>query len=66
MIRLILLNKRKDERSGYEDESYFTLDIENKELEQILTRCGFSENGYETNQIVDAEVIKNEEAKNDK
>lgn len=56
MLRFIIKNKQKNGENGAETEEFFTHDIENEELEAILKHGGFSENGYEYNQLVGVEI----------
>jgi hypothetical protein len=56
MLRFIIKNKQKNAVNGAETEEFFTHDIENEELESILKHGGFSEDGYEYNQLVGVEI----------
>lgn len=58
MLRFILKNSYKDSCNGAEVENFFTMDFEVPELEQQLRRGGFGENGYQFNQLVGVEVLK--------
>ena len=60
MIRAILKHKRKDQSSGAETEGLYTVDFNAPELEDELIKGGFGENGFDFNELIGVEVLKNE------
>ena len=57
MIRFICRHNWKDSISGAESHSLFTIDAEIPEIESVLTKGGFGENGYEFNECIGVEVV---------
>ena len=57
MIRIILKTISHNEDLQFHDEGYCTLDINNQELEKILTSGGWGNGGYERTRVIGAEII---------
>ena len=57
MIRFYLKRETQDPVFGLRDTVYETVEASLPELEQKLTRGGFSEKGYDRTLIVDAGII---------
>lgn len=57
MLRFIFRRTVKDEFNGLETTRLVTLDIDVPEVENVLTRGGSSEAGYDFTDIEDIEVL---------
>jgi len=58
MIRVIYKTVYHNETMQMHDESFGTMDIENRELEKLLLKGGFGNGGYERTRVIGVEVIK--------
>ena len=57
MIRFIMKRKFKDQHNGLTGEHLYTIDGDLVKVEHDLLSGGFSEDGYECNELVGVEVI---------
>lgn len=57
MLRFIFRHSTKDQNNGFETSGLVTLDIDVPEVENMLTRGGSSEAGYDFTDIEDIEVL---------
>ena len=57
MVRFILRKSYKDPNNGDTGQRLFTFDADCLELEKLLTAGGFSESGFDYNELIGAEII---------
>ena len=58
MIRFVMRRIRMDEHTGLKSDSYFTIDGDIFELENVLRSGGSSENGYNHCSLLGVELIE--------
>lgn len=58
MLRFIVRRKTRDNESGYEGESHFTIDANVPELERALGSGGIGHHGYDVTELVGVEVLE--------
>ena len=63
MIRFIMKRSTKDELSGATHETLHTLDVDAPEVEEVLTKGGMSQDGYDFYSLVGVEVLHPEPTK---
>lgn len=63
MLRFILKRKMKCGISGYEGESFYTIDGDILKLEQNLKKGGLGDGYYESHELVGVEIIHKESEK---
>jgi len=61
VIRIILKTISHNEELQFHDEYYRTLDITNRELENILLQGGWGNGGYERTRVIGVEVISKDD-----
>ena len=57
MIRFILIRRWKDQNTGLETNTPYTLDVDLPLLERLLQGGGISETGYDYTELLGAEVL---------
>ncbi len=58
MLRFILRQRKKNEYTGLETETFTTLDVELWALEKLLSRYGNGTESYDVTDLVGVSVIK--------